>query len=112
MSKRQRLPVIGRAVVVRWHDIATQQGWTDTAGKLGPAQCVSIGFLVSVVEKDGRKALTLAGMHGTSDGDPNDHEANCRQSIPAGCITSWAYVVEDAAPLSVRVSPPGKEPSP
>jgi hypothetical protein len=106
-NKKTKLPALGRAVVVRWLDIATQQGWTDTDSRLGPAACISVGFVTTA----DTIAITLAGMHGVSDGDKSDHEANCRQAIPTGCVQSWAYLCEEPARVQLDVKPASQKES-
>lgn len=52
---------------------------------------------------DDKLALTLASMYGASADDPADHGANVRHTIPTGCITSWAYLVEEPAKIKLDV---------
>lgn len=98
--KKNRIPELGRPVIVRWKDIATDTGWTDTHGVLRPAKCTSIGLVTAIAED--RSSITLAGMYGVDDGS-EDHQANSRHSIPTGCIDTWAYLVEEPAKIKINV---------
>lgn len=98
-SKSQKLPKVGRAVIVRWHDIATDHGWQEAG--LKPATCVSVGLVADVAEYEGKKVLELASMHGTS--AAGEIEINSKHAVPAGCIISWAYLVEAPSEVAVKI---------
>jgi hypothetical protein len=80
------IPKLGQLVLVSWVDIQTDHSWAASNAALGPAKCMTAGYVTSTDDA----SITLAACVGQSINAALEQEVNLRMCIPIGCITSWA----------------------